>query len=421
MPSGARFPAEPMETLFTAPTFNDTLSKDASSSNTVCNSPSGCHEQSTQPITQILHYRHPPVSYIPTAHKISAHFVDLQLPNPCPTVYALTKRHIFAYRPPSTCWNSIAKLPAPRRRHAAVYFHGRIYVAGGLDEHAKYCKSFWSCDAAAGDKPSAADWFTEQPLPRPLGDFHLLAAHVQIYALGAAGTAALLRYDPAISRHWTSLQRMRRQRIGAAVTRHRNWLVVAGGRNADTGEILRSIEAYDLVAGRWKWWPPLRVARVYAKAYSVVIRRRMKEGAAMKDRDGEDAGDANGVAILCICGGIGDDGKRLGTIDELSAVAVKDEDELQPAQVITRKDGEHSETPRWRSVGKMQHARSHHSVAVLGAQVLIVGGRLENPHAENAGTFLIEGFCHERRAWIAGIAQVPMESTTDVCGAFTDF
>lgn len=410
MPVDAKTAAGQMETLYEATTFNDDLSNDTISND---------GHSTAEKLTRILRYRHQPAPRLPTAHQTSDP-VELRVPHPCPTVYALTNRHILAYRPAATGsgWCIVAKLPAARRRHAAVHFHGRIYVAGGLDDEPqqqqqqphggtrKVCTSFWSCDAAAAGKPAADCWFAEEPLPRPLCEFQLLTAHMQIYALSAA---TLLRYDPAVSRRWTTMRRMQRPRIGAAVTRHRNWLIAAGGRCEETGAPLRSVEAYDLVAARWRWWPPLRVARVFARAYSVVVARKRPRRSGMISDDA----DAD-VAVLCVCGGIGSDGKRSAAIDELWPEAAEDAEAL-PEQEDSGECGAN----RWRCVGDMQHARSHHSVAVLGTQVLIVGGR----GAEISGDAVaapVEGFCHMRRAWIAGLAQMPFDRAAEVCDALTD-
>lgn len=272
----------------------------------------------------------------------------------------------------------VTKLPHRRRLHASAYLQGRFYVAGGLDDRHKCVRSFWSYDAA-----TSHDWYAERPLPLAVHSCSLLAAHSHLFAFGgdaddgrrpAADVGALHRYDP-VRKEWTTLRAMRVPRSGAAVTRHRNWIVVAGGRDAD-GRCLSSVEAYDLLMDDWQSWPELLVARADAFACSVTV-------------------DEGAMPRLCVTGGIGEDGEPIDWVDVLECLP----DRLQSEQ--------------WVGLGRMEYARFGHAAIVIGAQVLIVGGRSGIGSAGKGEDVVevlpVECFCLKRRAWIIGLPELPGE------------
>lgn len=290
--------------------------------------------------------------------------------NPCP---------VFAWHiptDPDDCPSPpiVTKLPHRRRLHASAYLQGRFYVAGGLDERHKCVRTFWSYDAA-----TSHDWYAERPLPLPVHSCTLLAAHSHLFAFGgdcaddvrrsSTANGALHRYDP-VRKEWTELRAMRVPRSGAAVTRHRNWIVVAGGRDA-TGEVLRSVEAYDLLMDDWQSWPEMPLARAMASACSV-------------------AADATAMPRLCVTGGLDGGGAPMDGVDVLECLP----DRLQSEQ--------------WVSLGRMECARFGHAVVVVGAQLVIVGGRNRAAKGQDVAEVLpVECFCLKRRAWIGNVAELP--------------
>lgn len=85
-------------------------------------------------------------------------------------------------------WTAVAPLPQPLFAHAAVIFHGRIYVAGGNDSTGTPVAAVYS--AAVNPDGTLSNWTAAPSLPDKRAYHQLLAIGANLYVLGGTNAAA---------------------------------------------------------------------------------------------------------------------------------------------------------------------------------------------------------------------------------------
>ncbi len=229
-------------------------------------------------------------------------------------------------------WHELARLPGGRHHAALAASDNRLYLFGGGDPRWQASDTAWRYD------PGSNRWVALTPMPEPRYAAAAVALGGELYVAGGDGpTGALLRYSPKTDT-WTRLAdaRQRREHTAAAVLNGKIHLI--GGRWGGVGE-LSSTEIYDPQTNTWTEGPSLNTARGGFSAVSI------------------------GGGILAAGGEVIFSGRKtLHTIEFLSP-----------------------DTEAWRVIGDLPLALHGVPLAIIGADLYVLGGSEAAGGIENRG------------------------------------
>lgn len=155
--------------------------------------------------------------------------------------------------------STLAAMPTPRARVAAVALGGLLYTLGGGDA---YGNAFATVEAL---DPATGLWSARPAMPTPRDGAVAAALGSRLFVAAGGLSHAAEVYDPATG-IWSSAAPMPTERNGAAGCELGGRLYVVGGNQ---GMDLSTVEAYDPAADAWSTCAPIPVARSWAGACAV--------------------------------------------------------------------------------------------------------------------------------------------------------
>jgi N-acetylneuraminic acid mutarotase len=184
------------------------------------------------------------------------------------------------YKPATATWRTGAMLPSPRHHLGVVRIGARIYAVGG------FVGAFpgWSGTSDLWEyDPAANQWQRRASMPEPRGGHAAVAVNGRIYVVGGVRDHAdpehsaktVLIYDPATD-SWTTGAPMLVGREHLAAAAIGNRVYVVGGRETtnqsqfgSTTTNFSTLEAYDVTTNTWQQLSPMPTARggLFAEAW----------------------------------------------------------------------------------------------------------------------------------------------------------
>ncbi len=164
---------------------------------------------------------------------------------------------IYTFYPATSAWEVVGTMPTDRARGstAAVVRNNKIYLLGGNTQGHSGGVVAWFDEY----DPSTNSWrqLPDAPTPRD----HFSAALVGNKLVASAGrqtngsfanlVSATEVYDFS-SGQWTTSDPIPTPRAGALVAEHNNNIYVMGGESDVTHLALKTVEAYDVLTGKWR-------------------------------------------------------------------------------------------------------------------------------------------------------------------------
>ncbi|XP_069703946.1 uncharacterized protein [Periplaneta americana] len=279
-----------------------------------------------------------------------------------------TGKHIYRYQAETNSWDIVGELPEPRHHHSAAYLKGRVYLVGGADPRdddvrgkSIVVSTVWSFD------PVSRAWFSETGMSTPRKNFGLVVSNDMLYAIGGQDRqgrvlSSVERFDP-VSSLWEEVASLEVGRMGVAAAKFKDLIWVAGGMTASKkSPLCRDVECYDAKRNVWINYQSLRFPRCFGRLS--VLRE-----------------------TLYLLGGAGRISESERTTNSVGDIDVWD-----------------AESRQWCLKTEMKTPRHGHSVAILGTQILIIGGVTT---VQMCALNKVECFCCERQIWLRGVCNLP--------------
>ncbi|XP_073985240.1 uncharacterized protein isoform X2 [Rhodnius prolixus] len=273
---------------------------------------------------------------------------------------------IYRYLPDSNVWQTVDFLPKPRYHHSTTMLKGKIFVIGGSNpqegensESNIYLEN-WSYD------PIKKQWSNkEAKLLTPRKSFGLVTFHGFMFVIGGQDKdnkilSSVERYDQN-QKKWEEVTPLPEPLIYPATCVYKNNIWVAGGLNSYPKPVVSShVYCYDPFKNLWLRSAPLR----FGRGFSTLI---------------------NYEDSLHIIGG-----------------AIVKNDELISTDSIDVWDDRQG---KWKLKANMAIPRHGHVVAVLGSQMLMIGGSTTK-YVKSLNQ--VDSWCMKTGTWNRQISSLPV-------------
>ncbi|XP_060591855.1 kelch-like protein 31 [Ruditapes philippinarum] len=189
---------------------------------------------------------------------------------------------VMAYKPETSQWELVTKLPAPRQHHATAVLNGFLYIAGGEEKNGVIApsKSMFRFD------PRTGMWMETARMSTPRQSFQLGVLNSTIYAVGGRishddSLASVERYDPCLDRWEDVAQLCCPRRCAAVGVLHGKLYAVGGSGNK---YILSRVERYTPSEDKWEVLKSLNTPRFFGHLLPINGHLYLVGGAAIDDR-----------------------------------------------------------------------------------------------------------------------------------------
>lgn len=159
-------------------------------------------------------------------------------------------------------WGTLAPSPLQRSEVGAARIGSSIYVVGGF-----LAATGKTTNRLARYDIDTDEWELRAPMPIAVNHPGVTSLDGRLYVLGGFNTTnglrnpvdRLYRYTPSTDR-WDRLPDAPTERAAHGLAAHHGKLFAVGGRN-DRTDTMRSLQIFNVSAGRWHGGPPMGVGR----------------------------------------------------------------------------------------------------------------------------------------------------------------
>jgi len=156
---------------------------------------------------------------------------------------------------PNSGWQEVASMAEKRRDFGAAVYNGCLVVAGGF-----YGERLSSTELY---QPSLNKWSSIASLNKRRDKLALVVVHAKLYAIGGSDgkfdRLSSVEQLCSVDGKWKEVESMNMQRSHFAAVSCNNFIYAIGGRN--NGEILNSVERYDVGSDKWSFVNYMRLKR----------------------------------------------------------------------------------------------------------------------------------------------------------------